>query len=277
MQMSSESFVIAQGVVTGCALIAINHFRPVEWNQQFATAPRIFRWFAVAALLAASIAPVMWLVASTEWDDVLPFHMWALGVLYASGWPFLVLALTHPVRRLSRPLVICLALTILGPIAGCSRTPESAAQRPPAIGGVVRCEVLDEDDGRYSNGEDKLLTSVNATSGNVAALNDLRDKIIAEFPDGTWVNFGPDSNYRTIRIVCRQGTITLSSWHPTFEDGSDSKVVASSSGITSLNGQDREEFLSKDDPTYVRRRRLFDAIQKQLREIGAPPGSSPKT
>jgi hypothetical protein len=86
------------GPLTALVLLGINSFRPVDWNKQFAAAPRILRWFAMTSWLVACLTPIAWLVASTEWGNVRPFHMWSLGIAYVAGWPFLVLAIFNPVR-----------------------------------------------------------------------------------------------------------------------------------------------------------------------------------
>lgn len=95
-------------------------------------------------------------------------------------------------------------------------------------------------------------------------LEELYDLAIRHFPDGTWINYGPDSSYREIVFFSRGRKVELRSWHPLAEQ--DSRLVASSSGLTSLDGMSREEFLAQDDETYLAQRRTFEEIEKRLRD-----------
>ncbi len=108
-------------------------------------------------------------------------------------------------------------------------------------------------------------TTVLASEASGAApwfLRDLQDFAFDTFPDRTWINYGPDASYRTIRITCDGDEMQLSSWHPIYEQKP--SVVAGSHGLTTLNGQTREEFLGSDDQEYVAKRDAFDEIERRL-------------
>lgn len=135
-----------------------------------------------------------------------------------------------------------------------------------SLGDVLSAEIIDCGYG-LRGGADTQVVSIAASESNQAALNKLRDVAAGAFPAGEWVNFGPDSSYRTIRLKCRDGQIELSSWHPLAE--ANPKVVAASYGLTSVVDQTREEFLQDDDPNYVRQREAFDVLQQQLVSLNA--------
>jgi hypothetical protein len=147
-------------------------------------------------------------------------------------------------------------------LIGCSRaTIEDASTAEPAnpLGNVVRFEIEDFDAGQLPQ---QAALSGYASPENQATLNRSRDLALRQFPDGSWINFGPDASYRTIRLFCQNGTIELSSWHPIAE--MHPNVVAASYGLTSLDGQSREEFLDRDKGEYLVKRDAFDAIQHSL-------------
>jgi len=114
-----------------------------------------------------------------------------------------------------------------------------------------------------SRGEDRILR-VEPLDDETALLQELNDLAFQHFPNGTWVNFGPDSAYRQIVFFSSGRKIELRSWHPIYEQEPD--VVAGSEGVTSLVGETREEFLAQDDPKYVAQRRAFDEIEARLRQ-----------
>lgn len=161
---------------------------------------------------------------------------------------------------IQRPKWACPAflLLIVASVVGCHESAQS-------FGDVLSAEIVDVASGR-SDGVDSQATSIVATPAIQRQLNELRDAAIKDFPSGKWVNYGPDSSFRSIRIVCRHGDIELDSWHPTAEDQPD--VVAASHGLTSLRGRSREEVLQEDDQNYVRQREAFDSIEDHLRLLG---------
>lgn len=160
-----------------------------------------------------------------------------------------------------RSLLLCTIHSLML-VVGCSRAPiedASADDSASPLGNVVRFEIEDFDAGQLSQ---QAALSGYASPENQATLNRLRDLVLRQFPDGKWINFGPDASYRTIRLFCQNGTIELSSWHPIAE--MHPNVVAASYGLTSLDGQSREDFLGRDKGEYVGRRKAFDEIQHSL-------------
>lgn len=137
---------------------------------------------------------------------------------------------------------------------GCHESPRS-------LGDVLSAEIIDVATGVADGGKSNVVSIV-ASQLNQSDLNKLRDAAVEVFPTGEWVNFGPNSSFRSIRLRCRNGVIDLASWHPLAEERPG--VVAASYGLTSLNGRSRNEFLSDDEPSYIRRRKAFDALQEQL-------------
>ena len=95
-------------------------------------------------------------------------------------------------------------------------------------------------------------------------LSQLHDLAIERFPDGSWINYGPDSSYREIVFSSRGRKVVLQSWHPIME--TNPGLVAASFGVIALEGQTREEFLRKDDQQYVKKRQAFDEIEARLRK-----------
>ena len=131
---------------------------------------------------------------------------------------------------------------------------------PPEQPEVPYVEIIDVSS-RLS--EDRILR-VEQLDDEAVLLQELYDLALEHFPNGSWVNFGPDSAYRKIVFFSRGRKIQLSSWHPIYEQ--DPNVIASSKGLTSLVGKTREEFLAQDDPEYVAQRRAFDDIEARLRQ-----------
>lgn len=76
-------------------------------------------------------------------------------------------------------------------------------------------------------------------------------------------NFGPDSAYDVVEVHLPDRTLTLRSWHALFEKNPN--LVATSGGITSLNGRAREEVLAADTPEYRRFRRTWSDIEETVR------------
>ncbi|WP_193215146.1 hypothetical protein [Luteolibacter marinus] len=89
--------------------------------------------------------------------------------------------------------------------------------------------------------------------------------------DADFLNhLGPDASYHS--IVVRQGrkSAELSSWHECFE--ANPKLVATSHGITSLDGARREEVLRGDTPEYREFRGLWESIRRFGRELTSHGG-----
>ena len=86
-------------------------------------------------------------------------------------------------------------------------------------------------------------------------------KKCAVFGYSDWVNVGPDAECREIVIRYDGKRLSLMSWHPIYEKSG--KLVAASHGLTPLNGKTVTEALKDDDPTYVRKREVFDSIVTQ--------------
>lgn len=111
-------------------------------------------------------------------------------------------------------------------------------------------------------GEDTVLLSVTPAASDDEFLVELCEFALGTFPDGNWVNFGPDSQYREIAFVCDDTTMRLRSWHPIYE--SNPTVVATSRGLTPVGDRERDEILRSDDPAYIRQRNAFDEIEARL-------------
>ena len=79
-----------------------------------------------------------------------------------------------------------------------------------------------------------------------------------KFDDSTWFSVGPDSTYREIEISYNNQKIKLMSWHPIFEENP--KLVVTSKGVKSLDGQNREDVLKSGSSNYLKSRNHFDKI-----------------
>jgi hypothetical protein len=110
--------------------------------------------------------------------------------------------------------------------------------------------------------EDTVQLHANLVSRDDEAVRDLHSLALEYFPSGEWVNFGPCSSFREIRIVFDGQEIVLRSWHSIYE--TDPNVVAASNGLTSLEGRTRGQFLASDDPAYLKKRNAFDLIESTL-------------
>ena len=131
-----------------------------------------------------------------------------------------------------------------------------------AYGDAIRVEIVDFS-GDWGLSETTLI-STSASALNRTFLRAVRDRALEAFPQGSWINVGPDSSCRSIRIVCKEGEIEVCSWHPLYEDNPN--VVAASYGLTTLDGLTRDAFLEEDDQDYVAKRNAFDEIDRQVRE-----------
>ncbi len=152
-------------------------------------------------------------------------------------------------------------------IASCLSAVGCDSTTPPALPEAPYVEIIDVSS--RSRGEDRILR-VEPLDDETALLQELNDLAFQHFPNGTWVNFGPDSAYRQIVFFSRGRKIELMSWHPLYEQAPD--VVAGSGGLIPLEGETREAFLAHDDPAYVAQRRVFDEIEARLRQrYGSEP------
>ena len=71
--------------------------------------------------------------------------------------------------------------------------------------------------------------------------------------------FGPDSKHTTIVVNSGTRRLKLQSWHELFE--TNEKLVATSSGITTLDGRRREDVLQEDTAEYRHFRSTWDRIR----------------
>lgn len=149
------------------------------------------------------------------------------------------------------------AIILATSLTACSEATRSLLNARPYVA------VVDVDGGSRSQQADTVILKVDLTAELEDQLNAVCAIAKAHFPEGHWVNYGPDSSYREITISCDQGEYILRSWHPLFE--MKPNLVAASYGVTTLNGRTREEVLRQDDARYVAQRRAFDEIERELR------------
>jgi hypothetical protein len=97
--------------------------------------------------------------------------------------------------------------------------------------------------------------------------NALRELEIAEVFSASYVRnyFGPDSFCTGIYLSHGNKTFTSRSWHELAEKNP--KIVASSSGLTSLGGKTREEFLKGDNKEYLKYRALWERIRVKVNSL----------
>ena len=84
----------------------------------------------------------------------------------------------------------------------------------------------------------------------------------------SWVrrtNFGPDSFCTGMFVVRGPKSFLSHSWHELAEQNPN--VVASSSGLTSLQGKSREEFLKTDDKDYLKYRALWGKMRTEVASL----------
>lgn len=168
----------------------------------------------------------------------------------------------------TRTIIMILLVGLMG---ACSEKPQQQALLDPAPPAEVT--IIDRVSGWNVGEQDAILLDVELTSEQETEMRDLCEVAALHFPDGYWVNYGPDSAYREITICCSGREYVLRSWHPLYE--SNPNLVVGSYGVTSLNGQTREEVLSHDKPEYIAQRNAFDEIDRELRrrfgDSAAPP------
>ena len=77
--------------------------------------------------------------------------------------------------------------------------------------------------------------------------------------------FGPDSSFTAIAINDGQRHLTMRSWHEGIEQSTN--LVATASGIESLNGQKREDVLRAQPEDYRRFRETWSEIRQAVAAI----------
>lgn len=79
------------------------------------------------------------------------------------------------------------------------------------------------------------------------------------------VQIGPDASHHSIQIRAGNRQVELLSWHELFEK--EPKLVATSRGISSLDGKSREEVLKADTKEYQQFRKLWNEIRDFTRTL----------
>lgn len=90
-------------------------------------------------------------------------------------------------------------------------------------------------------------------------LTRLAVKKVFEKDEDFLVHFGPDSDYHSFRIRSGKKQVELLSWHELFE--ANPNLIATSQGITSLDGEEREDVLKADAKEYQEFRKLWSEIR----------------
>ena len=75
------------------------------------------------------------------------------------------------------------------------------------------------------------------------------------------IEYGPDASYHEINLLNGKRYVCFGSWHELFERNP--KVVASSHGLSSLEGRTREQVLKEDTQSY----RDFRKLWKEVRDF----------
>ena len=86
-----------------------------------------------------------------------------------------------------------------------------------------------------------------------------------EKPADSLFHIGPDASSHRIRLHSGKKEAKLISWHELYEVNP--KVVATSYGLTGLNGRKREDVLREDTAEYREFRRLWSEIRKLSAEL----------
>jgi hypothetical protein len=76
-------------------------------------------------------------------------------------------------------------------------------------------------------------------------------------------HYGPDAYFDVVEIRLPDRTLRLASWHEAFE--ANPELIATSFGITSLGGRDRDAVLAKEPAKYVRFRRIWSDIRATVK------------
>ena len=84
-------------------------------------------------------------------------------------------------------------------------------------------------------------------------------------PEFSVRNFGPDSSYIGIFISSGTNVLYTRSWHEIFEQNQN--LIALSSGITTLDGRNKEIVLQDDKAEYLKYRAMWADIRFQINNI----------
>jgi hypothetical protein len=87
-----------------------------------------------------------------------------------------------------------------------------------------------------------------------------------------WASIVIDSSYRAIDFTIRGHTFRWASSHQRFE--ANPLLVATSTGVGSLEGKTREEVESQDNQEYVKMKKLFELIDRQCLSLQAAHNQS---
>ena len=85
-------------------------------------------------------------------------------------------------------------------------------------------------------------------------------------------NVGPGAKYIGIFISTGTNTLYTQSWHEIFEQNTN--LVARSSGVTALDGRNRETVLQNDKPEYQQYRAAWTEIRAQVNALLPPIGDA---
>jgi hypothetical protein len=91
-----------------------------------------------------------------------------------------------------------------------------------------------------------------------------RDGVFADERLGD-LHFGPDSRHTNIVVNSGKRRLKLQSWHELFEQNE--KLVATSRGISSLEGRRREDVLREDTAEYRHFRSTWDRIRAAVADL----------
>ena len=97
--------------------------------------------------------------------------------------------------------------------------------------------------------------------------------LLSEFErDGLFANkklndahFGPDSHFTTLAVRSGKNEVKMQSWHERFE--ANGKTVASSHGVSGLDGKSRLELLSKEPADYLYFRFVWSETRGKLMDL----------
>ena len=144
-------------------------------------------------------------------------------------------------------------------VSVCVGVPSFGAQPGKPLS---RLEIRDVDNSPTPSKEGRLICRVEAQSDEDRRfVKQVWDGYGPVFGYKDWINLGPDSMYRQVRLVHEIKVLTLKSWHPIYERNP--KLVVTSQGVTALGKRSRTEVLRKDDKAYVKRRTAFDSLLQQ--------------
>lgn len=183
-------------------------------------------------------------------------------------------------------------LLLCGMIAGCSERSSvgspfhkrmvdlSAGEREelPAISiesnpsmGDARIVIVAWPDGRIIWSKDPMKGGPPLMEGTVdpAKIRQVLEKLegegLFEKSGDALFHVGPDASYHEIHLHSGKKEATLVSWHELYE--ANPKVIATSYGLTSLNGRKREEMLREDTKEYQEFRKLWSEIRTLSAEL----------